>query len=106
MRLLFALLGACAVAPVTAAPVPEVKFTLLFVSNRTGNPEIYLLNADGSSPVNLTRSSAFNSYPAWSPSCRKIAFTSDRMGSLQIFVMDPDGTHVVQLTHGTEPSRC
>jgi TolB protein len=36
--------------------------------------EIYTANADGSNPVNLTNSVAYESWPAWSPTGHEIAF--------------------------------
>jgi Tol biopolymer transport system component len=41
--------------------------TILFVTNRDGNDEIYAMNADGSRKRNLTRNSADDDSPAWAP---------------------------------------
>src|SRR5438132_1638411 len=76
------------------ADVPQ----LLYPSNRTGNNEICLLNADGSASKNLTESKASNTDPAWSPDGTKIAFVSDRNGTRDIYLMDADGKNVKQLT--------
>ena len=38
---------------------------IAFVSYRDGNPEIYLMNADGSGQTRLTQNSAFDYGPAW-----------------------------------------
>jgi TolB protein len=66
------------------------------------NSEVFLANADGSSPRNLTNNPFFDGWPAWSPDGRKIAFASNRRGhGYQIFVMDADGTNV-RLTANTE----
>ena len=40
---------------------------LVFVSERDGNPEIYLMAADGSNLRRLTDNTADDSEPAWSP---------------------------------------
>jgi TolB protein len=78
---------------------------LLCVSSRTGNAEIFLMNADGSNAVNLTRSKAENTFPAWSADGKRIAFTSDRDGRLQIYVMDADGNNVRRLTDNQSTDR-
>ena len=72
-----------------------------FTSRRDRDQEIYVLDAAGSDPVNLTRHAANDQYPAWSPDGRRIAFVSNRNGGGrlgQLFVMDADGGGVEQLT--------
>ncbi len=70
-----------------------------FVSGRDGNDEIYVMNADGSNPVNLTNHPASDTVPSWSPDGKRIAFSSDRDGRWQIYAMNPDGTNVVRITN-------
>jgi Tol biopolymer transport system component len=41
--------------------------SIAFRSTRDGNPEIYVMNADGSGQRNLTRSPADEGWIAWSP---------------------------------------
>ena len=51
---------------------------VVFETNRDGNWELYLVNADGSSPVNLTRTPDVGElYPKPSPDGRKIVFVAD-----------------------------
>jgi TolB protein len=75
---------------------------IAFWSNRDGNPEIYVMNADGSGVRRLTDHPANDSTPTWSPSGQQIAFTSDRAGSAipQIYMMNADGSNVQRLTVG------
>jgi TolB protein len=40
---------------------------IAFVSNRSGNFDIYIMNADGSEITRLTNNPADDSYPSWSP---------------------------------------
>lgn len=65
------------------------------------NSEIFIANADGSNPRNLTNDPAFDGWPAWSPDGQRIAFASNRNARYQIFVMKSDGTDV-RLVANTE----
>jgi len=71
---------------------------IAFMSARDGNPEIYLMNVDGSNVRRLTNHPAGDVTPTWSPSGSQIAFTSDRTGKPQIYVMSADGSNLRRLT--------
>jgi Tol biopolymer transport system component len=71
---------------------------IAFYSERDGNGEIYVMNADGSGQSRLTHHPADEGYPAWSPDGRSISFDSDRDGNFEIYAMDPDGSNVRRLT--------
>ena len=71
---------------------------IAFFSDRDGDTEIYVMNADGTGVVQITHNSDADAAPAWSPDGRRIAFVSDRDGDWEIYVMNADGTGVVQLT--------
>lgn len=61
--------------------------------------EIWVANADGSSPVKVTDTKYFlNSSPSWSPDGKRLAFVSNRGGSPQIYVMNADGSDPKRLT--------
>ncbi len=72
---------------------------IAFMSERDGNPEIYLMDADGSNQTRLTDHPAADWSPSWSPDGKRIAFSSDRAGHHEIYVMNADGTGVLRLTH-------
>jgi len=71
------------------------------------NSEVFVANADGSSPRNLTNHWSWEGWPAWSPDGRTIAFAGNRNSSYQIFLMNPDGSNVRLLAstegRGTAP---
>ena len=84
--------------------------TIVFVSWRDGNGEVYAMDANGSGPRNLTQNPAKDVRPAWSPDGRSIAFvssrrpTSDATGTWtapeqsEIYVMNADGSRKRNLT--------
>lgn len=71
---------------------------LAFVSERDGNPEIYVMNVDRTGLLRLTDHAGYDGEPAWSPDGSRIAFVSDRAGGQDIYVMDADGSNVVRRT--------
>jgi len=79
---------------------------IAFQSNRTGDHEIFVMNADGSGVMQLTDSDGIDAHPSWSPDGSKIVFASARTsemysspGKMQIYVMDADGQHATRLTN-------
>ena len=70
---------------------------IAFISDREGSPNIWVMNADGSDPVNLTKGRYCTS-PAWSPDGMQIAYID--FGDDEIWLMDADGSHLVNLTNG------
>src|SRR5438270_13431919 len=56
----------------------DYRHKLVYETNRDGNWELYLCNADGSNPVNLTRTPDVDElYPKPSPDGSKICFVAD-----------------------------
>jgi len=71
---------------------------IAFESDRDGDSEIYLMNADGSGLTSLTDNSARDFAPACSPDGTRIAFVSTRDGDEEIYVMNADGSGQTNLT--------
>jgi Tol biopolymer transport system component len=71
---------------------------IAFYSERDGNTEIYVINADGTNERRLTNNSAADETPAWSPNGEQIAFVSTGNGNEDIYVMNADGSDQRQLT--------
>ena len=68
--------------------------------------EIYVMDADGGNPQNLTNDPNDDRYPSWSPDSKRIVFTAERPGHFrskfgitdEIYVMDADGKNQQRLT--------
>jgi Tol biopolymer transport system component len=69
-----------------------------FHSNRDGNMEIYVMDANLSAATRLTNNGANDMFPTWSPDGSQIAFHSSRDGNVEIYVMNADGTNLRRLT--------
>lgn len=78
----------------SAIPTRTGPSPILFVSNRDGNQNIYVMNEDGTNVRRLTDHPAADMMPAWSPDHTKIAFisTRDKVGQKKVYVMDADGS--------------
>jgi Tol biopolymer transport system component len=72
--------------------------TIVFVSGRNGNAEVYAMDANGGGPRNLTQNPAKDVRPAWSPDGRSIAYVSSRNRQSEIYVMNADGSGKRSLT--------
>jgi Tol biopolymer transport system component len=83
-----------AVMLVLAVGCKENGNRIAFESNRDGDFEIFVMDANGTHVQQLTDNDDWDSGPAWSPDGKRIAFESDRYGDDEIFVMDADGTNV------------
>jgi len=78
---------------------PTTNGKIAFYSDRDGNEEIYVMDADGSNQTNLTNNAAADNVPRWSPDKSKIAFYSNRDDvNGEIYVMDADGSNQTRLT--------
>ncbi len=76
---------------------------IAFLSHREGYNDVWIMNADGSDPVNLTKGQNQHcASPAWSPDGTKIAYIGDAFDDDQyggeVWLMDADGGNPRQLT--------
>jgi len=72
---------------------------IAFASTRDTNPQIFVMDPNGSNVVRLTHNSAEDAQPAWSPNGTKIAFATNRDGNDEIYVMNANGSAQVNLTN-------
>ena len=63
---------------------------IAFLSTRDGNPEIYVMEADGSEQQRLTDTEAPEYDVSWSPNGKRLLLVSERDGNPEIYVMDPN----------------
>lgn len=75
---------------------------ILFVSDRDGDPDIYVMDADGRNVRQLTNEPGYDGGPFFSPDGQWIAYRTDRLEKdmLQIHVMRADGSGDVAITSG------
>jgi Tol biopolymer transport system component len=74
---------------------------IAFASTRDTNPEIFVMDPNGSNVVRLTFNAADDAQPAWSPDNSKIAFATNRDGNDEIYVMAANGSGQTNLTSST-----
>ncbi len=96
---------------VTPTPGPTLfagsSGEIAFVSDRTGYPQIYLMNADGSDPRQISKLPKGACQPSWSPDGLRIVFTSpcpgrrDQYPDANLYIINADGTSQVELTSGS-----
>lgn len=80
----------------TEVEAPDIEFggCLLFISNRSGDFEIYQVQKNVANLYQLTNSPGLDIDPAWSPDGAQIAFASNREEGtgFQVYVMNADGS--------------
>ncbi len=76
---------------------------VVFVSDRTGNKEIFVAESDGSNVVQLTTDKANAETPDWSHDGKKIAYISNKGGAgTALVVMNADGSGATVVTKTTK----
>ncbi|HUI76096.1 MAG TPA: hypothetical protein VLX32_14190 [Candidatus Acidoferrum sp.] len=71
---------------------------IMFSSSMNGNPELYVVNADGGRPKRITYAPGASTSPTWNPKTgQTVAFVSDRSGLPKLYMMNADGTNTIPL---------
>src|SRR5579871_5353874 len=100
MRASVLFLGGCSFFSSVCMAGELAGHQLLTASFRTGDTEIFIVDAETGYARNLTRSpQSRERYPSWSPDGRMVAFNSDRDGTHNLYVIDAEGINLRQLTH-------
>ena len=88
---------------------PKTGAQIAWISGRTGLPQLYIMNTDGSGVQPMT-DGGYATSPSWSPNGQIIAFAWDRKygpgapGGQDIYVMEVATKKWIQLTH--DGGRC
>lgn len=78
------------------------KERIIFHSLSSGTDDLWLMNADGSDPRNLTPTEHLNFFPSVSLDGEQVVFMSVRTGSMHIWRMNLEGNGQLQLTSGRD----
>ncbi len=66
---------------------------IMFMSSMYGNPELFVVDANGGHLQRITYSAGADTSPAWNPKTgAQVAFVSDRGGIPQLYLMNADGS--------------
>src|SRR5690606_21987057 len=71
---------------------------IAFNSDRDGNTEVYVMDADGSNVVRLTNDAAADTANDWSPDDTQLLIQSNRSGSTRLWIINADGSNPTCIT--------
>jgi TolB protein len=76
--------------------IPGINLTqIAFVSNRTGHPEIWVMDYDGFNQHPITSYGSYSTTPRWSPDDTRLAFTSYAGGNPEIYIYSLETHHLL-----------
>ena len=93
----FGRIGGVEVSPDKSKILYQV--TYVDIKQNKTNPELFIMNSDGSDKKQLTVTNARESNAQWISGGKKIAFLSNEGGSSQIWTMNPDGGGMKKITN-------
>ncbi|MEM1041420.1 MAG: winged helix-turn-helix domain-containing protein [Bacteroidota bacterium] len=72
---------------------------IAFASDRSGSPEVWVVDADGENPIQLTDfAGPLVTLPRWAPDGRRLAFDARVEGNADIYIIDAAGGQPRRLT--------
>jgi TolB protein len=71
---------------------------ILYTSDQTGSPQIWVMDAEGTNQRRMTFAGNWNDEASWNPKGDKIAFACRNEGDFNICIMDFATGNTVQLT--------
>ncbi len=80
----------------TGRPGPFLS-KIAFVSDRTGNSELWMMDWDGSNQTQLTKHGALALAPSWSPDGRQLVFTSYLRSTPALYLLTPSEGYLKEL---------
>ncbi len=92
----FGRIGSVALSPDNSQILYQVSY--VSIDQNKINPELFVMNADGSDKKRLTYTNASEGNPQWIDGGKHIAFLSNENGSSQIWTMKPDGSGMHQIS--------
>ena len=94
-------LGGFRITTLSPSTHPTDSNLILLSAIQNGNSDIYEMNILQNSARRLTKHSAIDTTPSYSPDGNYIAFSSDRSGSQKIYIMTSDGYSLKLLSDST-----
>lgn len=106
LLIIIAIIGSAALYYIKQGPSvflkPPASERIAFVSDRSGNYDIWTMNTDGSDLMQLTNDEANDRMPIWSPDAKEILLLSDKVGdTYQIFETAWNGEYSHRITTST-----
>ena len=93
------------IVKVLSGEKPIFTSKIVFVSDRDGNDELYMMDYDGQNQTRLTFNTIRDYTPAWSPDGKKIAYTSYKNLNAGLYILDLEAGKVSPVsTRGTNYS--
>lgn len=92
----FGRIGSVEVSPDKSQIIYQV--TYVGIQQNKTNPELFIMNSDGTNKKQLTVTNARESNPKWISGGKKIAFLSNEGGTSQIWTINPDGSGMKKIT--------